>query len=102
MNGVGSAIWDKEIGLPQGSCLGPLLFLDINDFPLAVQDSSVSMNADDTSLCYQSYDSTRLNEVISSDLKNLDAGLQDKKLSLNVAKPHSRLISTKQRHVILS
>ena len=96
VNGVDSKIGNIEIGVPQGSCLGPLLFLIfINDFPQAVQDSTVSMYADDTSLCYQSHDLTRLNKAINSDLKKLDTWLQGNKLSLNVAKTHSMLISTK-------
>ena len=61
----------------------------------------MSMYADDTSLCYQSHDMTRLNEAINSDLRKLDAWLQGNKLSLNVAKTHSMLISTKQKHNIL-
>ena len=89
-----SKIGDIEVGVPQGSCLGPLLFLlYIND----LQDSTVFMHADDTSLCYQSHDLTRLNEAINSDLKKLDTWLQGNKLSLNVAKTHSMLISTKQK-----
>ena len=59
------------------------------------------MYADDTSLCYQSPDLTRLNEAINSDLRKLDSWLQGNKLSLNVAKTHSMLISTKQKHRIL-
>ena len=59
------------------------------------------MYADDTSLCYQSHDMTRLNEAMNSDLRKLDAWLQGNKLSLNVAKTHSMLISTKQKHNIL-
>ena len=55
------------------------------------------MYADDTSLCYHSPDLTRLNEAINSDLKKLDTWLQGNKLSLNVAKTHSMLISTKQK-----
>ena len=98
VNGVDSKIGDIEIGVPQGSCLGPLLFLIfINDLPQAVQDSIVSMYADDTSLCYQSHDLTRLNKAINSDLKKLDTWLQGNKLSLNVEKTHSMLISTKQK-----
>ena len=99
VNGVDSKIEDKEIGVPQGSCLSPLLFLIyINDLPQAVQDSTVSMYADDTTLCYQSHDLTRLKKAINSDLKKLDTWLQGNKLSLNVAKTHSMLISTMQKH----
>ena len=84
------------------SCLGPLLFLIyINDLPQAVQDSNVSMYTDDTRLCYQSHDLTRLNEAINSDFKKLETWLQGNKLSLNVAKTHSMLISTKQKQNIL-
>ena len=41
----------------------------INDLLLAVSDSSVSMYADDTSLCYKSLDINKLNEVVNSDLE---------------------------------
>ena len=93
-----SKIGDIEVGVPQGSCLGPLLFLIyVNYLPQAVQDSTVSMYAEDTSLCYQSHHLTRLNDAINSDLKKLDTWLQGNKLSLNVAKTHSMLISTKQK-----
>ena len=99
VNGVDSDIREIEVGVPQGSCLGPLLFLIyINDLPQAVQDSSVTMYADDTSLCQQSNDLTQLNEAINSDLRKLDTWLQGNKLSLNVAKTHAMLISTKQKH----
>ena len=56
------------------------------------------MYADDTSLCHQSRDLTQLNEAINSDLSKLETWLQGNKLSLNVAKSHSMLISTKQKH----
>ena len=59
------------------------------------------MYADDTSLCYQSHNLTWLNEAIHSDLRKLDTWLQGNKISLNVAKTHSMLISTKQKHNIL-
>ena len=87
------------MGVPQGLCLGPLLFLIyINDLPEAVQGSSVTVYADDTRLCHQSRDLTQLNEAMNSDLSKLETWLQGNKLSLNVAKTHSMLISTKQKH----
>ena len=102
VNGVNSKIEDIDVGVPQDSCLGPLLFLIyINDLPQAVQNSVVSMYADDTSLCYQSPDMTQVNEAMNSDLKQLDSWLQGNKLSLNVAKTHSLLVSTKQKHKII-
>ena len=55
----------------------------------------MTMYADDTSLCHQSRDLTQLNEAINSDLSKLETWLQGNKLSLNVAKTHSMLISTK-------
>ena len=97
VNGVDSNVREVEVGVPQGSCFGPLLFLIyINDLPQVVQDSSVTMYADGTSLRYQSHDLTQLNEYINSDLKKLVTWLEGNKLSLNVAKTHSMLISTKQ------
>ena len=51
VNGVSSKTEGIDVGVPQGSCLGLLLFLFyINDLPQAVQNSTVSMYADDTSL----------------------------------------------------
>ena len=102
VNGVASDIEDVEVGVPQGSCLGPLLFLIyINDLPLAVQGSTVSMYADATSLCHQALNMTQLNGAINNDLKRLDTWLQGNKLSLNVAKTHSMLITTKQKRNVL-
>ena len=98
INGTESDIGDIDIGIPQGSCLGPLLFiLYISDLPQAIKQSTISMYADDTSLCYQSSNMTQLIEAINMDVKELDTWLQGNKLSLNVAKTHSMLLSTKQR-----
>ena len=102
VNGDSSKTEGIDVGVPQGSSLGPLLFLIyINDLPQAVQNSTVSMYADDTSLCYQSSDINELNEAINNDLKQLDSWLQGNKLSLNVAKTNSMLVFTKQQHNIL-
>ena len=55
VNRVDSRIENINIGVPQGSCLCPLLFLVyINDLQRAIKNSTTSMYADDTSLCFQS------------------------------------------------
>ena len=73
--------------MSQGSCLGPLLFLIyINDLPHAIQNSAVSMYADDMSLCYQTSGKNSLNNAINNDLMEFDTWLKGNKFSLNVAK----------------
>ena len=101
-NGISSKTEGIDVGVSQGSCLSPVFFLIyINDLPQAVQNWTVSMHADDTSLCCQSSDINELNEAINIDLKQLDIWLQGNKFSLNVAKTNSMLVSTKQKHNIL-
>ena len=101
VNGTNSKIEKMEVSVPQGSCLGPLLFpIYINDLPQASQNSAVSMYADDTSLCYQTSDINNLNDAINNDLMQLDTWLKGNKLSLNVAKTNYMLIA-KQKHSYL-
>ena len=102
VNGINSKIEKMEVGVPQGSCLGPLLFpIYINDLPQASQNSAVSMYADNTSLCYQTSDVNNLKDAINNDLMQLDTWLKGNKLSLNVAKTNCMLIVTKQKHSYL-
>ena len=59
------------------------------------------MYADDTSLCFKSKDLSRLNEALNEDLSCVDAWLISNKLSLNVAKTQSMLVSTKAKRKTL-
>ena len=102
VNGIDSKVEEINVGVPQGSCLGPLLFLIyINDLPRSVPGSRVSMYADDTSICHQSFDIAQMNEAINSDLAKVEKWLKGNKLSLNVTKTHAMLVSTKPKHKTL-
>ena len=59
------------------------------------------MYADDTSLSYQNHSIHQLNRTLNQDLKALGKWLRGKKLSLNVAKTQSMVISTKQKLAVL-
>ena len=95
INGHTSKIENVNCGVPQGSCLGPLLFLIyINDLPCALQSTKVTMYADDTSISYSSKSIAEINEAVNSDLKRLQLWLEGNKLSLNVAKTQSMILGS--------
>ena len=98
ISGVESELMDINIGVPQGSCLGPLLvLLYIIDLPQAVQNSTVAMYADDISLSYRSDDIHLLNAGMNKVLTCVFEWLKGNKLSLNVAKTKAMVISSKQK-----
>ena len=73
VNGVSSEIQAIDIGVPQGSCLGPLLFLVyVNDLPFALKKVHATMYADDTTICYSSDDIEDLNTVVNAELTCLN------------------------------
>ena len=73
--------------MPQGSVLGPLLFLlYINDLHKSICHSSVFHFADDTSLLYSNKNLRKLNKHINHDLSLLCHWLRANKISLKANK----------------
>ena len=68
INGAESELMDINKGVPQGSCLWPLLFLlYVNDLPQAAKNSTVAMYADDTSISYRSDNIHKLQAAMNKD-----------------------------------
>ena len=94
VNGKDSQVLTIEIGLPQGSCLCPLLFLVyIDDLPNAIRTCSDTMFADDTSLSVHEKTLHQLNMTLNKDFDYLNSWLMGNKLSLNIVKMHSMITS---------
>ncbi|RUA05525.1 MAG: hypothetical protein DSY43_04445 [Gammaproteobacteria bacterium] len=85
-------------GVPQGSILGPLLFLIyINDLPNCLAEGLPRMYADDTSISFVASNLNDLQQTINKELENVDIWLRSNKLSLNVAKTEFMVVGSRQK-----
>ena len=87
VNGHSSSTCDITCGVPQGSVLGPLLFLIcINDLPNSSKLLNFFLFADDTNIYCESDDPTRLSQTVNKELKKVKSWLDCNKLALNIEK----------------
>jgi len=83
-------------GVPQGSVLGPTLFLlYVNDMPNASKVLNAILFADDTNLFYSGNNIEYMCEIVSNELMHLNQWFIVNKLSLNINKTNFMIFSNK-------
>ena len=98
VNEVTSSMASITCGVPQGSILGPLLFLVyVNDFPKSLDYGMARLFADDTNLTFSGCSLAALQDEMTKDLKGITSWLSANKLPLNVLKTDFMLIGSRQR-----
>ena len=86
------------IGVPQGSILGPLLFvLYINDLPSVVSHSILDLYADDAELHFSHSDLSVVQTQLQLDLNAIVKWINSSRLCLNGVKSNVLLIGSQQR-----
>ena len=97
VNGVTSDSTAISIVVPQGSCLGPLLFLlYMNDLPFVLSRAHANIYTDDAAISFSSNNIEEINTVVNAELACLEKWLQSNQLSLNIVKTQARIIGSAQ------
>ena len=96
-NGIVSDARDITCGVPQGSVLGPLLFLlYINDLEKACSVSKCLLFADDTAIFYSAPTMEALQSKINQSFPKIVVWLQSNRLSLSVPKTFYQIYTTSE------
>ena len=95
---VQSSIKGINIGVPQGSVLGPLLFLTyINDMKTCLEHLKYIHFADDTAVVLEGSDMTEMCTTVNCELDRLHTWLCTNRLSLNKSKTSFMIFSNIHR-----
>jgi len=99
INDVSSSSLPIKCGVPQGSILGPLLFLCyINDMSISINpDCRLLLYADDSAILFSHSDPGYIAHVLGGALKSCNNWLVDNKLSLHLGKTECILFGSKPK-----
>lgn len=99
VNKINSDILNINCGVPQGSILGPLLFLCyVNDMSMSISsDCKLILYADDTAILYSHKDPKIIENKLNEELSSCHSWLVDNKLSMHSGKTECILFGTKRR-----
>lgn len=97
LNGRVSSCLDIVMGIPQGSILGPTLFLlFVNDLPNCITSCQCNLFADDSVLYAQGSSPTETQSILQADLENLINWFDMNKLHVNASKSSCMTFSTRR------
>ena len=95
-----SDLYSIEYGTPQGSCLGPLIFLIfINDLHLHLEMMSCIQFADDTTLLFSNANLKYLSYCVETDLAVVQDWFHANKLILNIEKSSMMIFGKNNKSV---
>ena len=98
INGFTSQKRIVTTGVPQGSTLGPLLFLIfINDLPRITDSAKFILFADDAVLTVKNNSSKNAEKIMNGIFKNVHQWCAENKLTLNTSKTEYVIFGTKQK-----
>ena len=103
LNGAHFSVKTLLCGIPQGSNLGPLLFLIyINDIANCSKILKIRLFADDTNIFLEGKDGLSLTQQMNSELINITNWLKANKLSLNIKKSKYMIIASGKKQTLTS
>ena len=99
VNGTESELLNITCGVPQGSILGPLLFLCyVNDMSISIQsDCKLLLYADDSTIIFSHKDPDVISKKLGKELESCSHWLVDNKLSLHLGKTECIIFGPKRK-----